>query len=91
VGEGSTTVSYAAGPSVPDSVFADVEGNPGLIRKWVTEPDFRAGLLNADDPAVFAAQYGITLHAETSTWIKARVAARGVDALVNPSPNPIPF
>jgi hypothetical protein len=75
-------------PTIPDSVFADVEAetNQGLMKKWVTDPEFREGLLRAEDPAAFAAEHGFTLQPDTSTWIKERVHEHGVRKLSGAAP-----
>jgi hypothetical protein len=68
-------------PTVPPSVYEDVERNGGLLEKWVTDEEFRAGILGADDPAEFARQHGFELQQDTSDWIKDRVAARTAEEL----------
>jgi hypothetical protein len=78
-------MSDASPPEIPDSVFDDLADNRVLIRRWVKDTDFRVGLLTADDPAQYALEQGFSLRAETSAWIKERVAARGVDAFLDPT------
>jgi hypothetical protein len=73
-------------PSIPDSVFTDVEANPGLTKKWVTDPEFRQGLLEHPNPIDFAAEHGFTLQQETSDWIKERVHAHGVARISGAAP-----
>ena len=73
-------------PDIPDSVFTDVESNPGLMKRWVNDPEFREGLLNHPDPAGFAAEHGFTLQADTSEWIKQRVHAHGVARISGAAP-----
>jgi hypothetical protein len=81
-------VSNSEEPSIPESVFADVEANPGLIKKWVTDPEFREGLLRAPDPAAFALQeHNFTLSQDTSDWIKDRVQEHGVRKLSGAAPS----
>jgi hypothetical protein len=85
-------VSNSEEPSVPDSVYADVEGNPGLMRAWVSDPEFREGLLRAANPAAFAQEHNFTLQQETSDWIKDRVHEHGVRRLAGATPpTPAPF
>jgi hypothetical protein len=52
------------------------------VRRWVEDVEFRRGLLGSDDPAGFAANHDFQLQPQTATWIKQRVAARGLDRLV---------
>jgi hypothetical protein len=75
-------------PTIPDSVFADVEAetNQGLTRRWVTDSDFRRGLLEHPNPMEFAAEHGFTLQQETSDWIKERVHAHGVARIAGAAP-----
>ncbi len=83
----STNEPPSVSPNVPDSVYQDVERNGGLLEKWVTDEEFRAGILGADDPAEFARQHGFELQQDTSDWIKDRVAARTqeeLEELLNP-------
>jgi hypothetical protein len=69
-------------PTVPGSVYEDVERNGGLLERWVTDEGFRVGILEADDPAEYARlNGGFELQRETSDWIKERVAARSPEQL----------
>ena len=62
--------------TIPPSVYEDLRGNEGLMERWVTDEQFRAGILDAEDPAGFAHENGeFDLQPETSDWIKERVAA----------------
>jgi hypothetical protein len=72
----STNEPRSASPNVPDTVYQDVERNGGLLQRWVTDEEFRVGILGAEDPADFAQQHGFELQPATSDWIKERVAAR---------------
>ena len=77
----STNEPPSVSPNVPDSVYQDVERNGGLLERWVTDEEFRAGILGAEDPAEFARQHGFELQQDTSDWIKDRVAVRTPEEL----------
>jgi hypothetical protein len=66
---------------VPDFVLDDLDANPGLVRRWLTDSDFRASLLESDDPGAIAFQAGFSLSADTVAWIRQRVIAIGAAVL----------
>lgn len=78
-------------PSVPASVFDDLEEHPDLIQRWVNDLEFREGVLRAEDPGAAVTQLsGIPLREDTKAWINERVRARTPEGLLDFS-RPIPF
>jgi hypothetical protein len=69
-------------PTIPNYVIDDLDANPGLVRRWIEDAAFRRELLEAEDPATVASSHGFELQAQTSTWIRERVAARGLGLLL---------
>ena len=78
-------------PPVPDSVFEDLEQHPDLVKRWVTDREFREEVVRSDDPATTAEQLmDISLHENTKDWINERVRVRTPDGLLE-FRRPIPF
>jgi hypothetical protein len=67
-------------PTIPDFVLDDLDNNPGLVRRWIEDPEFRRGLLT--DSMRFASENGFQLQESTAEWIQQRGKARGFDRLV---------
>jgi hypothetical protein len=69
---------------IPDYVVNDVVKNPELVKRWVSDPDFRHGLLSDEDPAKFAqeADESFVLSHKTAEWLKELVEHRSPASLV---------
>jgi hypothetical protein len=73
------------GGAIPDAVFQDLESHPALARRWVQEPAFRQGLLNAPDVAGFLTEANFALQPATLEWIEERIRFRGTERLAGPT------
>ena len=74
-------------PGIPDDVYADIGSQPDLIKEWVTNEEFRTGVLNAEDPGSYVRSYGgrnFRMSPETSEWIQGRIRFHGVEKLLGP-------
>jgi hypothetical protein len=71
--------------AIPEAVFADLERNPALARKWVQEPAFRQGMLHSQDVAGFLGGEGFALEQDTLDWIEERIRFRGTERLAGPT------
>ena len=72
---------------IPDEVIFDVQNpaNGELLKRWLYDTDFRAGMLNAESPREYAGQQlegGVDMSDVTEDWIKEIVRQHGVDDLV---------
>jgi hypothetical protein len=72
------------GGEIPEAVFQDLESQPALARRWVQEPAFRQGLLNAADVAGFLGD-DFVLQPATLEWIAERIRFRGTERLAGPT------
>ena len=72
---------------IPNEVVFDVQNpaNEELVKRWLFDTDFRAGMLNAESPREYAAgalEGGVEISDVTEEWIKGVVREFGVDDLV---------
>ncbi len=70
---------------IPEAVFQDLESNPALARRWVQEPAFRQGMLDAQNVAGFLDGEGFALQQDTLDWIEERIRFRGTERLAGPT------
>ena len=72
---------------IPDEVVFDVQNpaNGDLVKRWLFDTDFRAGMLNAESPRDYAVNEieGVEISDVTEEWIKGVVREFGVDDLVD--------